>query len=315
MCAGCIVSVSVKWTASWQRWRPAGQQSIWSLWLCCWRTCRSAPRWQVMRTHSAQLAKAITHVGQFNSPSVCVCFCTSGIYRDLCLESVKHKYDCETQAACQHWEVRNTHLALFAWKIVVVLHALCLCCRVFVQSEKLLLFDTVQNELEEKIRRLEEDRHSIDITSGEAQRAEALHRLINECALSYIYSHLILLHPNVCLSELWNDEVSGRKKRRDALSPDKKRRRPSVVSDILQFFIALLFFTETGTALCKHVLTLPFDCLHAASGTVLNIAHDHISSTCCLIWIFWRTGQPSGRWVLSWFYCPGVFACDVTIPG
>lgn len=34
------------------------------------------------------------------------------------------------------------------------------------QSEKLLLFDTVQSELEEKIRRLEEDRHSIDITSG-----------------------------------------------------------------------------------------------------------------------------------------------------
>lgn len=34
------------------------------------------------------------------------------------------------------------------------------------QSEKLLLLDTVQSELEEKIRRLEEDRHSIDITSG-----------------------------------------------------------------------------------------------------------------------------------------------------
>lgn len=31
----------------------------------------------------------------------------SGIYRELCLESVKHKYDCETQAACQHWEVRD----------------------------------------------------------------------------------------------------------------------------------------------------------------------------------------------------------------
>lgn len=37
----------------------------------------------------------------------------------------------------------------------------------FSQSEKLLLYDTVQSELEEKIRRLEEDRHSIDITSGE----------------------------------------------------------------------------------------------------------------------------------------------------
>lgn len=36
----------------------------------------------------------------------------------------------------------------------------------FFQSEKLLLYDTVQSELEEKIRRLEEDRHSIDITSG-----------------------------------------------------------------------------------------------------------------------------------------------------
>ncbi|KAJ8332147.1 hypothetical protein SKAU_G00428760 [Synaphobranchus kaupii] len=60
----------------------------------------------------------------------------AGIYRELCLESVKNKYDCEVQAAFQHWE-----------------------------SEKLLLFDTVQSELEEKIRRLEEDRHSIDITS------------------------------------------------------------------------------------------------------------------------------------------------------
>uniref|UniRef100_A0A672FTD5 BRMS1 like transcriptional repressor b n=1 Tax=Salarias fasciatus TaxID=181472 RepID=A0A672FTD5_SALFA len=112
----------------------------------------------------------------------------AGIYRELCLESVKNKYDCEIQAACQHWE-----------------------------SEKLLLFDTVQSELEEKIRRLEEDRHSIDITS-----------------------------------ELWNDELSGRKKRRDALSPDKKRRRPSVVSDILLMNIYLIDWT----AIRKAVATL-----------------------------------------------------------
>uniref|UniRef100_A0A671XHC9 BRMS1 like transcriptional repressor b n=1 Tax=Sparus aurata TaxID=8175 RepID=A0A671XHC9_SPAAU len=69
----------------------------------------------------------------------------AGIYRELCLESVKNKYECETQAASQHWE-----------------------------SEKLLLFDTVQSELEEKIRRLEEDRHSIDITSGSAHRTQSL---------------------------------------------------------------------------------------------------------------------------------------------
>lgn len=30
-----------------------------------------------------------------------------GIYRELCLESVKNKYECEIQAACQHWEVRG----------------------------------------------------------------------------------------------------------------------------------------------------------------------------------------------------------------
>uniref|UniRef100_H3DHJ4 BRMS1 like transcriptional repressor b n=1 Tax=Tetraodon nigroviridis TaxID=99883 RepID=H3DHJ4_TETNG len=117
----------------------------------------------------------------------------AGVYRELCLESVKHKYDCETQAACQHWE-----------------------------SEKLLLYDTVQNELEEKIRRLEEDRHSIDITS-----------------------------------ELWNDEVSGRKKRRDALSPDKKRRRPSVVSGpYIVYMLPDLDILEDWTAIRKAVATL-----------------------------------------------------------
>ncbi|XP_005933947.1 breast cancer metastasis-suppressor 1-like protein-A isoform X1 [Haplochromis burtoni] len=118
----------------------------------------------------------------------------AGIYRELCLESVKNKYDCEIQAACQHWE-----------------------------SEKLLLFDTVQNELEEKIRRLEEDRHSIDITS-----------------------------------ELWNDELSGRKKRRDALSPDKKRRRPSVVSGpYIVYMLPDLDILEDWTAIRKALACEP----------------------------------------------------------
>lgn len=38
----------------------------------------------------------------------------SGIYRDLCLESVKNKYDCENQAAYQHWEVRNMQMCTHA---------------------------------------------------------------------------------------------------------------------------------------------------------------------------------------------------------
>lgn len=35
------------------------------------------------------------------------------------------------------------------------------------QSEKVLLYDQVRADLTEKIRRLEEDRHNIDISSGE----------------------------------------------------------------------------------------------------------------------------------------------------
>lgn len=131
----------------------------------------------------------------------------TGIYRELCLESVKNKYECEIQAACQHWEVRGQHMSQssaflyvkttfcshiflplqrrrstvpqcplpkqtelthsnFSWRwfLMFFFQPLCLVC--VSQSEKLLLFDTVQSELEEKIRRLEEDRHSIDITSG-----------------------------------------------------------------------------------------------------------------------------------------------------
>ncbi|TEA31418.1 hypothetical protein DBR06_SOUSAS15310019 [Sousa chinensis] len=101
----------------------------------------------------------------------------AGIYRELCLESVKNKYECEIQASRQHCE-----------------------------SEKLLLYDTVQSELEEKIRRLEEDRHSIDITS-----------------------------------ELWNDELQSRKKRKDPFSPDKKK--PVVYNSKCEILTAKLTLT------------------------------------------------------------------------
>lgn len=42
------------------------------------------------------------------------------------------------------------------------------------QSEKLLLYDTLQGELQERIQRLEEDRQSLDISSGEAALGAAL---------------------------------------------------------------------------------------------------------------------------------------------
>ncbi|XP_066542064.1 breast cancer metastasis-suppressor 1-like protein-A [Hoplias malabaricus] len=117
----------------------------------------------------------------------------AGIYRELCLESVKHKHDCETQAAFQHWE-----------------------------SEKLLLFDTVQTELEEKIRRLEEDRHSIDITS-----------------------------------ELWNDELQSRKnKRKDPFSPDRKKKPVVVSGPYIVYMLQDLDILEDWTAIRKAMATL-----------------------------------------------------------
>uniref|UniRef100_A0A3B4UZL4 Breast cancer metastasis-suppressor 1-like a n=1 Tax=Seriola dumerili TaxID=41447 RepID=A0A3B4UZL4_SERDU len=106
----------------------------------------------------------------------------AGIYRELCLESVKNKYQCEIQAACQHWE-----------------------------SEKLLLFDTVQNELEEKIRRLEEDRHSIDITSGNVHRTQLLHCVMS-CTCSLIQLFLITdwtAIRKVCVSMTQNVKQHG----------------------------------------------------------------------------------------------------------
>ncbi|XP_023663492.1 breast cancer metastasis-suppressor 1-like protein-A [Paramormyrops kingsleyae] len=117
----------------------------------------------------------------------------AGIYRELCLESVKNKYDCEIQAAFQHWE-----------------------------SEKLLLFDTVQSELEEKIRRLEEDRHSIDITS-----------------------------------ELWNDGLQSRKnKKKDPFSPDKKKKPVVVSGPYIVYMLQDLDILEDWTAIRKATASL-----------------------------------------------------------
>ncbi|GAB1302025.1 Breast cancer metastasis-suppressor 1 homolog [Apodemus speciosus] len=60
----------------------------------------------------------------------------AGIYKGFCLDVIRNKYECELQGAKQHLE-----------------------------SEKLLLYDTLLGELQERIQRLEEDRQSLDISS------------------------------------------------------------------------------------------------------------------------------------------------------
>ena len=61
------------------------------------------------------------------------------------------------------------------------------------QSDKSLLYDSVKGELEEKIRRLEEDRHNIDISS-----------------------------------DLWNESQSKKNKKKSDSSHDRRRKPVTV---------------------------------------------------------------------------------------
>ncbi|KAK9531059.1 breast cancer metastasis-suppressor 1-like protein-A isoform X2 [Anarhichas minor] len=138
----------------------------------------------------------------------------AGIYRELCLESVKNKYECEIQAACQHWE-----------------------------SEKLLLFDTVQSELEEKIRRLEEDRHSIDITS-----------------------------------ELWNDGLHSRKnKKKDPFCPVKKKKPVVVSGPYIVYMLQDLDILEDWTAIRKAMASLGPHRVKVDVPAVKPDRHQHVA--------------------------------------
>ncbi|KAL9954373.1 hypothetical protein ACROYT_G041900 [Oculina patagonica] len=74
----------------------------------------------------------------------------AGILRDCRLGNVRNKYDADEQAAIQHYE-----------------------------SEKLALMESMKHELEEKIRKLEEDKQNMDISADiwlESQSVNKRHR-------------------------------------------------------------------------------------------------------------------------------------------
>lgn len=113
----------------------------------------------------------------------------AGVYRELCLQVVRHKHECEVQGARQHLE-----------------------------SERTLLFDAMKTELLEKIRRLEEDKQSVDITS-----------------------------------EWWNDEVRMKKcKRRSLLiRPDRKKKAALVSGPYIVYMLRDTDILEDWTAIKK----------------------------------------------------------------
>ncbi|XP_023391483.1 breast cancer metastasis-suppressor 1 isoform X5 [Pteropus vampyrus] len=120
----------------------------------------------------------------------------AGIYKGFCLDVIRNKYECELQGAKQHLE-----------------------------SEKLLLYDTLQGELQERIQRLEEDRQSLDISS-----------------------------------EWWDDKLHARgsSKTWDSLPPSKRKKAPLVSGPYIVYMLQEIDILEDWTAikrlgqLCPH---------------------------------------------------------------
>ncbi|XP_053134078.1 breast cancer metastasis-suppressor 1 [Hemicordylus capensis] len=113
----------------------------------------------------------------------------AGIYRGFCLEVIHHKHRCELQGAQQHLE-----------------------------SEKLLLYDTLQERLLERIQRLEDDRHSVDLTS-----------------------------------EWWDDKLRPKhsSKEWDALRPGKRKKPPLVSGPYIVYMLHDIDIMEDWTAIKK----------------------------------------------------------------
>ncbi|XP_045153207.1 breast cancer metastasis-suppressor 1 isoform X1 [Echinops telfairi] len=113
----------------------------------------------------------------------------AGIYKGFCLDVIRNKYECELQGAKQHLE-----------------------------SEKLLLYDALQGELQGRIQRLEEDRQSLDISS-----------------------------------EWWDDKLHPRGSATawDALPPSKRKKAPLVSGPYIVYMLQEIDILEDWTAIKK----------------------------------------------------------------
>ncbi|XP_077522642.1 breast cancer metastasis-suppressor 1-like protein isoform X2 [Amblyomma americanum] len=124
----------------------------------------------------------------------------AGILREMKLKNIKRKYDAEEIAAFQNFE-----------------------------SERALLRDSIRCELEEKIRRLEEDRNSIDITS--------------------VFSLFV--------SDFWSEQVTHKKSRRSKTDPmaDRRKKPVSVTGPYIVYMLQESEILEDWTAIRKALKT------------------------------------------------------------
>ncbi|XP_056298739.1 breast cancer metastasis-suppressor 1 isoform X2 [Pseudoliparis swirei] len=136
----------------------------------------------------------------------------AGVYRELCLQVIQHKYECEQQGAMQHLE-----------------------------SERTLLVDAMKTELLEKMRRLEEDRRSTDLTSGTA----------NTTSSGAVRSLTATI--NVWTKNEWSDEMRGKKcKRKNLLGGSERRKKVALVSGpFIVYMLRDIDILEDWTAIKK----------------------------------------------------------------
>lgn len=124
----------------------------------------------------------------------------AGIYKGFCLDVIRNKYECELQGARQHLE-----------------------------SERLLLYDALQGELQERIQRLEEDRRSIDINSewwddklhprGSSRSWESLQSGKRKKAPLVSGPYIVYMLEDMDILEDW----TAIKKAKVAVSPQKRK--------------------------------------------------------------------------------------------
>lgn len=84
-----------------------------------------------------------------------------------------------------------------------------------IQSEKLLLYDTLQERLLERIQRLEDDRHSVGLTSGQCGGVLLTPMLTAQHAFARLRQPALFLLPGVTL---WLQESCHQEHRVEALA-------------------------------------------------------------------------------------------------
>uniref|UniRef100_G1QBI5 BRMS1 transcriptional repressor and anoikis regulator n=1 Tax=Myotis lucifugus TaxID=59463 RepID=G1QBI5_MYOLU len=166
---------------------------------------------KLFRERLSQLQVRLEEVGAARAPeyteplgglqrSLKILIQVAGIYEDFCLDMIRNKYECELQGAKQHLE-----------------------------SEKLLLYDTLQGELQERIQRLEEDRQSLDISSE--WRDDKLH-------------------------------TRGSPRTWDSLPPSKRKKAPLVSGPYIVYMLQEIDILEDWTAIKKD----PDPAIHSQRG-------------------------------------------------